>query len=473
MPRRKSWYWWKVGGALTAVVMLFVGLVGYRLLAAVNTSPDGNRRVSVFEQLGHIVSKRDAQLNGEADDRINILLLGIGGPGHEGPLLTDTIIVASLKPSTKQVALISVPRDLAVDIPRYGVRKINNANAFGQDMDYPGGGEQLTSDLVARVTGLPIHYFGRIDFSGFIKIVDDLGGMNLTVARSFVDREYPTADFGYQTIAFTAGPQTMDGDAALKFVRSRHGNNGEGSDFARSARQQLVLQALQEKIFSLGTIVNPVRIGNVLSSLGTHTRTNMEVWELLRLAKLVREVDRTAITSHVIDSSPNGLLKVATGLDGAFLLVPKDSGFAAVQAFANNIFSLARYAEENARIVVRDASGRSGTGKAIVANLESLGFPIIAVETGRAPERTAVSWLVDYTNGGKPYTLRGLSSYLGLAATTPGSTLLNPGMVPALLNGNRNSSQATLPEPADQADILLVIGADYLQAQTAKRTTSS
>lgn len=454
-----------------AVLVTFIGLVGYRLLAAVNTTVDGNR-VSVLAQLGHIVANRDAQLNGESDDRINLLLLGIGGPGHEGPLLTDTIIVASLKPSSGQVALISIPRDLAVDIPRYGVRKLNNANAFGQDMQYPGGGELLTADIVARVTGLTIHYFGRIDFSGFTKIVDDLGSITLTVERSFVDREYPTEDFGYQTIAFTADSQTMDGATALKFVRSRHGNNGEGSDFARSRRQQLVLQALQDKIFSLGTIVNPVRIGNVLSSLGTHTRTNMEVWQLLRLAKLLRNVNAAAVTSHVIDSSPGGLLNVATGIDGAFLLVPKDPSFAAVQAFTANIFSLTNYTEENARVVIRDASGRSGTAKTIAANLLSLGFPNVTIETNQTTARAATSQLIDYTNGGKPYTVHGLSSYLGMAVTSVGSPLLNPGLVPTLLNDNSNRSETTLPA-APEADVLLIIGSDYRQIQTAKRATSS
>ncbi|MBI4426809.1 MAG: LCP family protein [Candidatus Kerfeldbacteria bacterium] len=472
-PRRRSWFWWKIGGAVVLVLLVFIGLVGYRLLAAVNTTVDGNRRVSVLEQLGHIVAKRDAQLKGEGEDRINVLLLGIGGPGHEGPLLTDTIIVASFKPSSGQVTLISIPRDLAVEIPRYGIRKINNANAFGQELSYPGGGEQLTADIVARVTGLTMHYFGRIDFAGFTKIVDDLGGVTLTVERNFADREYPTEDFGYQTISFRAGQQMMDGDTALKFVRSRHGSNGEGSDFARSRRQQLVLQALREEIFSLGTIINPVRIGNILSSLGIHTRTNMEIWELLRLAKLLRESPTNSVTSHVIDSSPNGLLNVATGQDGAFLLVPRDGTFAAVRAFCANIFVVARYREEQARILVRDGSGRNGTAKTVATNLTSLGFSNVTVDQHRSNERMANSQLIDYTNGRKPYTLSGLASYLGLAGTGTGSPLLNPGLVPTILNGNDNVNRAVLPAQPPDTDILFVIGTDYQPALTAKRTSST
>ena len=135
-PRRRSWFWWKIGIALFVVIIGFIGLVGYRLVAAVNTTTNDNKKVSVLTQIGNLVGNRDALLKGEAEDRVNILLLGIGGEGHEGALLTDTIILASVQPSTGKVSMLSIPRDLAVELPQYGIRKINNANAFGKQLDY-------------------------------------------------------------------------------------------------------------------------------------------------------------------------------------------------------------------------------------------------------------------------------------------------------------------------------------------------
>lgn len=467
-PRRKHLYWWKIAGAMVALMLSITALLGYRLIAAVNTTVEGNRRVSVLTQLRHLVAHRDADLKGESRDRINILLLGIGGAGHEGPLLADTIIVASIKPSTGQIALLSIPRDLAVEIPRYGIRKINNANAFGTEINYPGGGEQLSADIVSTITGEPLHYFGKIDFSGFKKIVDDLGGLAVTVERSFVDREYPTNNFGYQTIGFESGTQTMDGATALRFVRSRHGSNGEGSDFARSRRQQLILEAMRDKAYSLGTILNPVKIGNVLSSLSSHTRTNLEVWELLRLARIVRESGNHNVITRVLESGPNDPLKVATGLDGAFLLLPRDGTFNEVKAIVRNMFIQDKIVEERARIVIADSSGRLGTGKSLAASLVALGYrqPLILPSQGR--EITDHTLIIDYTGGSKLSTVQGLESYMHASSVSNAPPLLNPRHLPDILNGNRNLNQPlSLPPQPSGADILINLGKDYVRQQEA------
>lgn len=451
---RRSLFWWKIGGSMIAVVVVFVALVGYRLLAAVNTTGNGNRRVTVLEQLTHLVANRDAQLRGEAQDRVNILLLGIGGAGHEGPLLTDTIILASVQPSTGKVTLLSIPRDLAVDIPRYGIRKINNANAFGKDLGYPGGGEQLAADIVQRVTGQTVHYFARIDFAGFVKIVDDLGGMTVEVERSFVDREYPTFNFGYQTVRFTAGRQTMDGATALEFVRSRHGNNGEGSDFARSRRQQLVLEAIRDRAFSLGTIVNPVRIGNVLGSLGAHTRTTMEVWEMLRLSRLVRDARGGGITNVVLESGPTGALKNATGIDGAFLLLPKDPSYRTIQAIASSAFRRTDVERESARVLITSAASRRPAAQQLAESLAALGFPAPQLETSR-PDSPTTTRILDATNGALPASIQTIQSFLGLTAS---------GLAPDT-NENRNVPSVI----RTGADIVIELGSAASAAALGRR----
>lgn len=469
-PRASS-YWWKVGVALTLTLIGFVGLLGYRLLAAVNTTTDANKRVSVFTQLGRLVANRDAELDGESAGRINILLLGIGGAGHEGPLLADTIILASVKSSTGQIALLSIPRDLAVEIPRYGIRKINNANAFGKDVHYPGGGEQLTADLVEKITGQSIHYFARIDFSGFEEIIDTLGGMTVSVERGFVDRQYPTEDFGVQTIRFNPGEQTMDGATALKFVRSRHGSNGEGSDFARSHRQQLVLEAIRDKVFSIGTILNPVKVGSVLSSLGSNTRTNLELWELLRLGKIVRNAETNETISRVLESGPNGPLKEVTGIDGAFLLLPKDGTFDTVKTIARNIFLQPELTKEAARISIADATGRFGTAKTFADKLESLGLHSPIVQTPAEPLQES-SRIYDYSRGSKIATLHLLETTLGVRSISNLPPLLDPRQLVNSDDLQNINIPAPLPPQPKQADILIVLGKDYTKQLISKKAFS-
>ncbi|MFH1286415.1 MAG: LCP family protein [Candidatus Magasanikbacteria bacterium] len=200
----------------------------------------------LLKRLKHFIFQKEVDLEGQEEDRINILILGMGGPGHDGPYLTDTIIIASVKPSNGQIAMISIPRDLGVNIPKYGWRKINSANALGE-VNKPNWGAAYTTELIENTFDIDIHYYARVDFKAFEEIIDEVGGITVNVDRSFVDREYPAAADKYQVVSFTKGEQKMEGNDALKYARSRHGNNGEGSDFARARRQQKVLLAPKGK----------------------------------------------------------------------------------------------------------------------------------------------------------------------------------------------------------------------------------
>ena len=203
-----------------------------------------NKTLGFLGQIKQFAENRNKTLEGEKDDRINILIMGMGGKYHEGSYLTDTIMIASIKPSTKQVSLVSLPRDLQVEIPGYGWRKINNANAFGE-INNEGYGAELARQVVEKSFDMDIHYYIRIDFTGFEEIVDSLNGIDVMVDSAFTDYQYPTEDKKYQIVSFRAGPQTMYGEEALKYARSRHsGMNGEGSDFARSKRQQKNINGL-------------------------------------------------------------------------------------------------------------------------------------------------------------------------------------------------------------------------------------
>lgn len=295
------------------------------------------KRIGFLQTVKNFIFSSNKVIMGQQGDRINILLLGIGGAGHDGAFLSDTNIILSIKPSTNQVAMISIPRDLAVKINKHGIRKINNADAFGE-AEQAGSGGEYTRKVFEDSFGMSIPYYARVDFTAFKELIDTLGGVTINVERSFVDTAYPGPNESYQTISFDAGLQHLDGEHALIFTRSRHGSNGEGSDFARSKRQQLVLSAFKKKLLSAGTFLNPITLQKITTSLSQHILTNLDFGQIMYLIGLSKELNSDNVKTLVLDDSPNGFLKSTTGEGGAYLLVPKLGNYNEINSAINNIF---------------------------------------------------------------------------------------------------------------------------------------
>lgn len=294
--------------------------------------------------------------------RTNILLLGIGGDGHDGPNLSDTIILASLDKKGKDIALVSIPRDLwAPNLDS----KINSAYAFGQDKNEKG--LELAKDTVSKLFDLPIHYAVRVDFSAFVKAVDLVGGLDVEIANTFTDARYPIPskeddacgleietkiengiietyikdatgsavlvteennpfECRYETIIFKKGPNHLNGATALKFVRSRHGNNGENSDFARSARQEKILSALRFDVMSAETLLNPKTIIDLLTTFGSSIDTDITSEDITPFVKLAQKLSNAQIRRIVLDDGRQDSVLVAgdpVNFRGQFVLLPK------------------------------------------------------------------------------------------------------------------------------------------------------
>jgi LCP family protein required for cell wall assembly len=229
------------------------------------------------------------------DGRVNILLLGIGGGSHEGPDLTDTIIVVSFHLTKKTLAFISIPRDIWSDSLK---DRVNSAYHYGE-VKKQDGGLMLSSIIIEDIVGIPIHYGVVIDFSQFETLIDYIGGIDVIVPTSFTDPEYPivgkeTDECGgdpeyrcrYQTLTFENGLQHMDGKRALMYVRSRHAEGEEGNDFARGRRQQDIIVAVKTKILSLEPWYHPDMSLHLFQSFDKATKTNLTVGQLLALGKL-------------------------------------------------------------------------------------------------------------------------------------------------------------------------------------------
>ncbi len=294
-------------------------------------------KLSFWKGVARMIIFRENLLKGEISDRINILLLGMAGAEHEGAYLTDTVILFSFKPSQNKIALLSLPRDLLVPIPGYGLQKINTAYALGMSKEKDGG--KLSSLVVSEILDLPVHYFVAIDFNGFEKIVDALGGIEIYVERSFIDTLYPGPNFSYRTISFEKGWQIMNGKRALEFVRSRHGTNNENSDFARMRRQQKVILAIKEKIEKIKILEEPEKVWQLFNIFSKYFKTNLEFDEIVRLGKLISKVEEKAILTKSLEVNENSPLKAET-YNGMFVLVPKTGNFDEISKIAKDIFNL-------------------------------------------------------------------------------------------------------------------------------------
>ncbi|OGF31093.1 hypothetical protein A3H09_04145 [Candidatus Falkowbacteria bacterium RIFCSPLOWO2_12_FULL_45_13] len=366
----------------------------------------------IISQIRHLVESADTKLKGEDKDRINILLLGIGGKNHDGGLLTDTIILASLKPSQKKVALVSFPRDLAVPIENMGWQRINSVNAYAE-MKTPGSGGLALSQTISDILETPIDYYLTVDFTGFEKIIDHLGGVKINVENTLDDYKYPILgnedapwDRRWEYLHIAKGEQTMDGGLALKYVRSRHAFGTEGSDFARARRQQKVLEAIKEKVMSINTLFKPAMISKIIGEINNNHSTNLKIWEIIKLWSLSIDINSENIYNRVLDDSPGGLLVATTGEDGAFLLAPKSGDFSEIKYLVKNIFTDApltdrkKIKQEKAAVEVRNGTWINGLASQVALDLEKYGFTVVRIGNSNQ-QNFQKSVIYDLTYGAK------------------------------------------------------------------------
>jgi len=349
-------------------------------------------KIPIIGQIKHLVESADKQLKGEERDRINVLLLGMGGKNHEGGYLTDTIMLASLEPSTRKISLLSIPRDLTIPMEGMGWRKINNINAYAEFKNINSGG-LATSQALSDVLNIPIDYFVRLDFNGFINIIDELGGIKVEVENNLEDFSYPVMgmetaepyESRFEHLYIAKGLQKMDGELALKYARSRHAAGIEGSDFARARRQQKILEATTNKLLSKNILFKPRLISNIIDEFKEHINTNLKIWEIVKLWSIFKDVEKENIINKVLDNGPGGLLVNMQGEDGAYLLFPRSGDFAEIQYLVNNIFSDAppekksEVVIEKASIEIRNGTWINGLASQVALDVEKYGFDIIRI----------------------------------------------------------------------------------------------
>jgi LCP family protein required for cell wall assembly len=375
---KKPGRWKKI---LLGVVVVLVALGGLAFWKADSTFKKISTGGGLLSNITKSLPGATSQLKGEADGRINILLLAMRGEGVEGGgTLADTIMVLSIHPAkdandTSRASLVSVPRDLYVTVPgRDEKRKINAVYALGLERNPNGGGMEDMKTIVGQVTGQPIHYAAVLNFQGFVDLVNSLGGVTVHLDTPFnegvqfhepkvcdpyvytvptkpiqYENKYHTRADGTKYLAksyplcynkseecggnFTlpAGDNHLDGLHALCFSRARY----TSSDFERARRQQEVMQLVKDKALSLGTLSDIATVNKMIDALGNNLKMDLEAWELNRFLSIYKE-KFTAVkpTSKVLEDSEEGLLYAPPMTkETGYILLPRGDNYDRIKAF--------------------------------------------------------------------------------------------------------------------------------------------
>jgi LCP family protein required for cell wall assembly len=415
--------------SLLAVVLLIVGMGGFVGIRGINTID------KVFH--GNVVTDAEAlfsntPLKGESSGRVNILLAGDSAddPNHQGAQLTDSILVLSVDTQNHTAILLSIPRDLWVDIPGYGWQKINAANtALGTNFPgYPQNGMGQLQHIVATDLGIPIDYYALSDYSAFKDAVDAVGGVN-------VDIQSPDPRGLYDpntNLKLPNGDNFLSGQVALNLARARGDGYGSygfpDSDFDRTEHQRQIFTAIVQKAKSIGVLSNPVKISDLFNAVGNNVQTNMSLQNILRLDQITKGINLSNIKSYsycsTISLGQNGCTSaiLTTYTDpgsGQEALIPTAGigEYGQLEQYYQQLTSNNPVVKEGSSVVILNASDVDGLAKNEQSKLQSEGIDVEAIAD--ASNEYPNTMIVDNSGGKMPNTLKLLQKlYPGMTVTT-------------------------------------------------------
>lgn len=366
-------------------------------------------------------------LKGEGRGRINILLLGRGGGNHDGPDLTDSMMLVSVDPVNHTSSLLSLPRDLWVNAPNRGVMKLNAVWETGEfkylgkiapgstDPKAISAGFDEVDQTVGQVLGITVDYNVLVDFQAFQQAVDAVGGVTVNVPADLVDPTMAWENHGNPVLA-TAGTHDFNGKQALIYVRSRE----TSSDFARGQRQRSVLLALKDKTETLGTIGNPLKVSGLFNAFGNNVQTDLSLANANRLFNIVRAIQPTNMASLDLDGGAPGSTPYVTegNLNGQSIVLPKAGLFQYddIQKYVRGQLKDPYLIKENARIMILNGTSTPGLASSLSSQLQSYGYNIVKIGNTSVTGWTGTT-LVDLTNGKDKYTKHYLEQRFGVTAT--------------------------------------------------------
>ncbi|MBX3039046.1 MAG: LCP family protein [Anaerolineales bacterium] len=361
----------------------------------------------------------------DGSSRINIVFFGLRSQdlsSPDCPLCTDTIIVLTVDPLTKTAGMLSIPRDMWVNIPGYGYSRINTAWAIGEADKVPGGGAQLALQTISQFLGVPLHYYAQVDFGTFVSFINLIGGIDVYVEeRMVLDPAGPGQDH------FVLKPgdyRHLNGKRALAYARCRDESKGcRGGDFGRAARQQQVIMAIRDKVFDptyFPTLLT--QAPQIYITFASGIQTNFSFEDALKLAILVQEIPTEKIQQRVID--PSMAIPTQASIQGipANVLRPVPDLIRILRdELFNSSSALRPLAQENnltlmqveqARIRVINHTYVPEFEKRVASYLTSQGMQV--VEYGIPTSLSTHTTIIVYSE--KLYTLRYLTEMFGITS---------------------------------------------------------
>lgn len=373
------------------------------------------------------------QLKGEDRGRVNILLAGnsVDDPGHQGATLTDSIMIVSIDTKDNRAFLLSVPRDLWVNIPSgYGYHKINTAYTYGQESHfheagYPEGGMGMLEKVVEQNLGVDLNYNALINYNAFKQSVDAVGGVDVTInsddSRGLYDPNIARTDGG--PLKLTNGKHHLDGQTALNLARARgdsyYSYGFPASDFDRTAHQRQLLVALKSKAFSSGVVANPLKVSSLMDALGANVKTDMTLSEVRRLIQIGQKIDNKHIKSVSLnDADGTNLLASYRSPDGESALVPAagPDDYTDIKRFLHKLTSNNPLVKEDATVALLNGTDTYGLAGNNAKKLEDKGLTVSA--TADASGTRSHTTIINNAGTSKPATLKLLQSIYGSYVTT-------------------------------------------------------
>lgn len=365
------------------------------------------------------------QLKGEGSGRVNILLLGRGGGTHDAPDLTDTMMLASIDPVNHTSTLVSLPRDLWINLPSQGVMKLNAAWQTGEfkylgkiapgstDPKAISAGFTTVDQAVEDVLGVDIDYNVLVNFQAFQQAVDTVGGVTVNVPADLVDPTMAWENNNDPVLA-RAGVQNFNGAQALRYARSRETT----SDFARAQRQRDLLVALKSKVATIGTLSNPVKISGLLNSFGNNVQTDLSLKNAQRLYTITKGIKAAEITSVGLADGANQY--VTTGnINGQSIVLPNAGlfNYGDIHGFIRTQLKDPYIVKENAKVLVLNGTLISNLATNKADELKTYGYNVTG--TGNTPSSDwTKTQLIDLSQGRDKYTKHYLEQRLGITAST-------------------------------------------------------
>ncbi len=381
---KKASHWIK-GHIILTVIILILG--AFTIKGVVGAIKIGEP----FSVKQIVISAISNGIETDSYGRTNILLLGIGGEGHDGANLTDTMIVASIDYKNNLLPMLSIPRDLYVENEKVGWGTRLNG-IYELILDDTGDQEQAIEELrseIEKILGIEIQYYAMVDFQGFEDIVDAIGGISIDVESELYDPFYPGPDgsgITYDPFYVSAGTQEMDGETALKYARSR----STSSDFDRARRQQKVINAIKEKALNLGFVLKPGKITDTIKAISNNFKTNLSIKEIITLAGMADKFNSDSMISEVINDlayERAGFLYTPEreAYGGAFVLVPYAGSFDEINMFAKLFFYNPEVYKKQTPIQILNGTKTESLAGLSKMYLHRYGFNVI--EYGNAIEK--------------------------------------------------------------------------------------